>query len=289
MTKGRIDIAALRSHYQEEVNTTQRIAKAERLRKSLHYQNECGLPFALYLSKMQQMFTLFGENKESYSDAMKLRFLYDTINHPQLMTTRSTLQVGHIAWNAVSFTDACGHLATMVSKFPESQITKRNVSFVEGYRGRKGGHAKVTNNLVGIRTGNGEIYTGYYVDFFQLSKANQAAVQYKRKKVVKTVKGLEKNAKKPAGMSVKSIKVMKAKMKDQTITISAMRAKFDVATDDLVTDDAGNSFGGRKEKKKEKRQRPSMIPKKNDLHPFFVFGLIYGTESYILSTTEEGQ
>ena len=77
------------------------------------------------------MFTLFEENKEPYPNAMKLRFLYDTIKHPQLMTTVSTLQVGQIAGNTVSFTGACGHLDTMVSMFPESYITKRNVSFVE--------------------------------------------------------------------------------------------------------------------------------------------------------------
>ena len=83
--------------------------------------------------------------------------------------------------------------------------------------------------------------------------------------------------------------MIKAKMKAQTITISAMKAKFDVETDNPVTDDAGNSFGGRKEKKKEKRQRPSMILTKNYLHPFFGFGLIYRTGSYILSVIEEGQ
>ena len=175
-TNGRIDMTDLRAQYRVEVNTTQRIAKTERLCDSLHYRNECGLPFALYLSKMQQIFTLFEENKEPYSDTMKLWFLYDTIKHPQLMTTVSTLQVGQITGNTVSFTSACGHLATMVIKFPGSQITKRNVLFVEGYRGRKGGHAKVPNDLVGIRTGNGEIYTGYYAYLFQLSKAYQVAV-----------------------------------------------------------------------------------------------------------------
>ena len=94
------------------------------------------------------------------------------------MTTVSTLQVGQIAGNIASFIGACGHLATTVSKFPEYQITKRNVSFVEGYRGRKGEHAKVPNDFVGIRTGNGDIYTGYYADFFSLSKPNQEKVQY---------------------------------------------------------------------------------------------------------------
>ena len=160
-TNERIDMSALRAHYQGKGNTTRRIAKAERLRDSLHYRNERGLPFASYLSKIQQMFTLFEENKEPYSDATKLWFLYDTIKHPQLMTTVSTLQVVQIAGYTVSFTGACGHLSMMVSKLPESQITKRNVSFVEGYRGRKGGHTKLPYDLVGIRTVNGDIYTGY--------------------------------------------------------------------------------------------------------------------------------
>ena len=107
---------------------------------------------------------------------MKFWFLYDTIKHPQLMNTVSKLQVSQISGNIASFTSACGHLATVVSKFPESQITKRNVSFVEGYFGRKGGHVKVPTDLVGICTGNSGIYTGYYADFFQLSKDDQAAV-----------------------------------------------------------------------------------------------------------------
>ena len=123
-TNGRIDMSALRAPYQGEGNTTRRISEAERLRDSLHYRNERGLPFASYLSKMEHMFTLFEDNKEPYSDATKLQFMYDTMKHPQLMTTVSTLQVGEITRNTVSFTYACGHLATMVSKFPESQITK---------------------------------------------------------------------------------------------------------------------------------------------------------------------
>ena len=44
-------------------------------------------------------------------------------------------------------------------------------------------------------------------------------------------------------------------MKAQTITISAMKEKFDIETDDPVTDDAVDSFGGRKEKKKSKKKK----------------------------------
>ena len=52
-TNIQIDMADLRAHYQGEGNTTRRITKAERLRNSLHYRNDRGLPFASYLSMMQ--------------------------------------------------------------------------------------------------------------------------------------------------------------------------------------------------------------------------------------------
>ena len=81
-TNGRIDMSALRAHYQGEANTTRRIAKDERLHDPLYYRNDRGLPFTPFLSKMQHMFTLFKDNKDVYSNAMKLRFLYDTIKHP---------------------------------------------------------------------------------------------------------------------------------------------------------------------------------------------------------------
>ena len=63
-TNGRINMAALRAHYQGEEDLTRRISEAERLRDSLHYQNERDLPFNFYLSKMQHIFNLFEENKE---------------------------------------------------------------------------------------------------------------------------------------------------------------------------------------------------------------------------------
>ena len=47
---------------------------------------------------------------------------------------------------------------------------------------------------------------------------------------------------------------MKDKLKAQTVTISAMEAKFDIETDDPVTDDAGDSFVGSKEKRKSNKR-----------------------------------
>ena len=54
-------------------------------------------------------------------------------------------------------------------------------------------------------------------------------------------------------MSARSIKAMKSKLKAQTITISSMKEKIGLETDDPVTDDAGDSLGDLKEKKKAKK------------------------------------
>ena len=56
-------------------------------------------------------------------------------------------------------------------------------------------------------------------------------------------------------MLVRSIKEMKAKMKAKKISISAMKARFDIETDDPVTDDAVYSFSGCKEKKEAKKRK----------------------------------
>ena len=79
-----------------------------------------------------------------------------------------------------------------------------------------------------------------------MSKSDKEKVQDGHKRVGQTAKVRRKNAKNPAGMPVKAIKEMKYKLKAQMIIISDMKAKFDIETDDPVTNDAGNSFGGRK-------------------------------------------
>ena len=84
---------ALRRHYPGEGNTTRRIGEAARIREYLHYRNERALPFAYYLSKMQHMFTLFKKNEETYSDAMKPRFLYDSSKNPQHTSAVEAMKV----------------------------------------------------------------------------------------------------------------------------------------------------------------------------------------------------
>ena len=74
------------------------------------------------------MFTLFKENEETYSNAMKLRFLFDSSKYPQLTSAVEALKV-MITVNPgrIDFKKASNNLAEEVAKFPETQVTKRNV------------------------------------------------------------------------------------------------------------------------------------------------------------------
>ena len=89
----RIDLEVLYTHYKGAGNTTPRIAEASRLSERLHYKNERSLPFTTFLENMQHMFNLFEEENEPMTEAAKLRFLLDKVNHPHIESDVSALQV----------------------------------------------------------------------------------------------------------------------------------------------------------------------------------------------------
>ena len=88
---GRVDLQALYAHYQGAGNTTRRIVEAGRLQETLHYKNERSLSFSTFLAKVQHMFNLFEEEGEPMTEAAKLRFLLDKVNHSQLESNVSAL------------------------------------------------------------------------------------------------------------------------------------------------------------------------------------------------------
>ena len=61
------------------------------------------------------MFTLFKENEETYSYAMKLCFLFDLSKHPQLTSAVEALKVMiNVNPGTIDFTKASNHLAAEV-------------------------------------------------------------------------------------------------------------------------------------------------------------------------------
>ena len=130
---GRIYLEVLYAHYKGAGNTTQRIAEVSSLIETLHYKNEWSLSFTLFLAKMQHMFNLFEEESEPMTEAAKLQFLLNKVNHPQLENDIIVLRVKNnlaSVEDKVTFTKVANILAASVSSLPDYQSKSRVVSGV---------------------------------------------------------------------------------------------------------------------------------------------------------------
>ena len=155
----------------------------------------------------------------------------------------------------IDFTKASNHLTAEVANFPETQVTKRNVSYV-GTGGQQGGNHRqggATAPSTGVHADDGYIFTGYYPNFNSLSKDEKRSIHEERKR-----KGTNKGKKgKYPSRDVKQVETtekLKAKVKKLQLKISDLKRKpKDSAKDsDSVKYNDGESFRGQKEKKKSK-------------------------------------
>ena len=82
---------------------------------------------------MQHMFNLFQEKNEPMTEAAKLPFLLDKVNHPQLESDVSALHVKNNLASGkykVTFTKAANIFLVSVSSLPDYQSKSRVVSGV---------------------------------------------------------------------------------------------------------------------------------------------------------------
>ena len=84
----------------------------------------------------------------------------------------------------IDFTKASNHLAAEVAKLPDTQVTKRNLSYVgtgvqQGGNHRQGG---ATAPSTGVHADDGSIFTGYYPNFNSLSKDEKWGIHEERKR-----------------------------------------------------------------------------------------------------------
>ena len=106
------------------------------------------------------MFNLFEEESEPMTEAAKLRFLFDKVNHPQLESDISALRVKNnleSGEDKVTFTKAANILTASVSSLPDYQSKSRVLSVVG------------TNVNGGIHRDR-NIFTVYYKNWRELSK-----------------------------------------------------------------------------------------------------------------------
>ena len=258
---GRRDMIALRNHYHGEGNVSRRISEAERIRNNLFYKGERILPFATYLNKCQSMFNIYANEGEPYSDDQKIRFLLDHINSADLLmgVAAVRVQLTFDDQKRMTFTSISNHLATEVSKSPEAVArSMRNIASVSGVGAEdadqepaEGGKEPEGNS---IYLSNGQIFTGNYVNWFQLSRADKDKVIAERK------------AKSGAHQNNKDKKVKSKKNNlDRRVAAALKRLVAASSTNPEDSEDgadgkassnaAGDAFGGRAEKKDAKRAR----------------------------------
>ena len=187
------------------------------------------------------------------TEASKLRFLLEKVNHLQLESDVSALRVKtNLASgeDKVKFTKAENILVASVSSLPDYQSKSRVVSGVG------------TDNNGGIQC-DGKIFTGYDKNWREIFKEDKEKVDAERvctgtKKQLKAKKGGRQvslvDTKTALGSQKKGPKTAKRQ-------IAALRRKvkqgsdIDDTNDSNPEDDSGNSFGGREEKDRKKKKR----------------------------------
>ena len=236
-----IYLESLYTHFKGAGNTTRRIAEASRLSDTLHYKNERSLSFTIFLANMQHMFNLFEQESEPITEAAKLRFLLDKVNHPQLKSDISALRVKYniaSGKDKVTFTKAASILAASVLSLPDYQSKSRVVSGV----GTKSD---------GSIHHDGKTFTGYYKNWRELSKEDIEKFNAERVRTSTKKQPKDKEGSRQVSLieTKTTLSSQNKELKTAKRQIDALRRKVkqgsdsDDTSDSDPEDDAGNSFG----------------------------------------------
>jgi len=211
------------------------------------------MPFEKFLTNLQSMFTGFADNEEVLTDGQKIRLLFEKVQSPSLTQVKSSLQISYDLDQTgdVTFDFIANSMAAEAASVPD-MASNRQVSEIDT-SGRSGGSSAPTS---GVRMPDGSIFTGFYKNFSQLSKADLKTVFDERERLgIK--KGHNKNS--PKKRNVSSAKKDKS-IKTMTREIASLKVKFkelikkesDGEDEEETQDNAGDQFGGRKQKKAKK-------------------------------------
>jgi hypothetical protein len=249
---GRTDFKALQAHYGGEGSKSVRIKEADILRNTLQYKSERAMSFEKFLTNMQAMFTGFNDNGEFMDEPQKIRLLFQKVQSPALTQVKNALQVQYDLDRDenVTFDFIANSLAKEAASLPEFN-PNRQASAVDSRSG-------VPES--GIRGPDGVIFTGFYKNFQQLSENDKQAIYDERKRLnivpkksrsertKKRTTSAIKSKKKTLVMMNREISSLKARLKD----MEGKKTTSSGDEDDAPQDNAGDQFGGRKQKKQKK-------------------------------------
>ncbi|KAI2496695.1 hypothetical protein MHU86_17791 [Fragilaria crotonensis] len=164
------------------------------------------------------------------------------------------------AIEGISFTECANHLSAQVSELPD-QHTPRKVSATGSRAGKKDSEIKrirgggQSGKRNGIHMPDGSIWTGFYSDWEQLSKEDRQTVMDTRISN-KAKGGRGKPGRKVSEVgSAKKLKEIKGQVAELKRTLASLKSSKDAGGTDESTDDdstpdnAGDSFGGRQQKR----------------------------------------
>jgi len=200
------------------------------------------------------MFNLYEEESEPYTEAQKLRFLLDKTAHPSLMSAVSALRLSHDMGEDITFTKAANHLSAAVSKMPEYVNKQQQVSSVL---------FEASGNSESEIHRNGKIFTGYYKNWFKLSKTDQDAVNAERKRlgIKQQPNKKQKTTSDNKGSDKKKLQSARRQLAKAKRHVAALRKERSSSKSEISKDDnpenTGNEFGGRAEQGRQKKKSKS--------------------------------
>ena len=259
LKNGREDMKRLRAHFSGEGNASRRIAIAERLRDTLFYKNERAMTFELFCNKAQKMFNIFEQQNEPWTEEMKVRFFLKKVQHPQLEAVVESLKTRFSTDppGTITIPLCANHIAAAVSELPDYFASNRNISEIDT--------AVAGAPETGVRLDDGSIWTGFYPNWSQLTAKEKVEVFDERRRK-RGEKGKDRSADSDE-MTEKyktELSHLKSALQKRNRKIAALTKGEGVegdseldggGNDDSNGDeggDAGNVFGGKREKKKAK-------------------------------------
>ena len=244
---GRRSMKKLRDHFSGKGNATCRIAEADRIKETLHYKNECSLPFETFLTKCEKMYNIYAQHGESMAEDAKIRFLFKKIQHTGLSSTIEAMKAKITTEppGTVTYTTVANHISTTVSELPDYVARNRSVS-------------SLSSGSTSIYNADGTINTGHHPNWLKLSPDDRKKVNDERSRLG-LGKNKNKNKRSPTNRdanidnTIKQLKAANALHKRKIASLKKESSdEKDSSNEDMpdIEADAGNAFGGKSKKKK---------------------------------------
>jgi hypothetical protein len=155
---GRAVFLALEAHYGGATTGAHQLAMANSYDETLHYKNECAMPFEEFLDKMEDMWTYYHLNGQSHIDSVKIDKLLKKIQHPDLVAVKAVVSSMNLQQN-ITYEQAVAQFKPVIAQTSEYQAAQRQrnsrqISSTYSNRRSYGGRGRGRGGRRGGRNGS---------------------------------------------------------------------------------------------------------------------------------------